>query len=189
MALSVVAILIGVTALAVNFAIPGPQGPAGTTGAQGPTGPVGPGLVPKTQRLRIELGEGEIIQEAMVNKATGETKLLSEEKGGEEALTGEFHRWEPNVMVVKKGDTVELTVVNPRTHAHSFLLSAYNVDTGRIPGRKEQPDVAKRTVTVTFVADKLGVYKFECGTPHDHMKGDCDADHKRMVGHLIVLDM
>ncbi len=199
-ALSVVAIILSASALAVNYAIPSPEGPQGARGAsgergapgpagergplgeRGPQGPAGPagaqgpagaGVAPKTQKLRIELGEGEIIQEVQ----------------GEEALTGEFHRWEPNVIVVKKGDTVELTVVNPRKHAHSFVLSAYNVDTGRIPGRDEQPDVAKRTVTVKFVADKLGVYKFECGIPFDHAKKDCDPDHKRMVGHLIVLDV
>jgi len=147
------------------------------------------GLSPKVQQLRIELGEGEIVQEAMVDSATGQIALVPEEKGGEEMLTGEFHRWEPSVLVVKKGDTLNLTVVNPRKRAHSFVLQAFNVDTGRIPGRLEQPDLAKRTITVTFVADRPGVFKFECGIPLDPSKGDCDPDHARMVGYLVVLDI
>lgn len=143
---------------------------------------------PKTQRFSIIMGEGEIIQEAKEDKATGETKIVSEEMGGEEMLTGEFHRWEPGVLVVKKGDKVELTVQNPRSHAHSFVLPDFGVDTGRIPGRAEQPDAAKRTVAVTFTADKAGVFRFFCAVPFDHHAGNCDADHARMVGYLIVLE-
>lgn len=192
-AIAVVALVLGAAALAVNFGIPGPQGPAGApgaTGAQGPAGergPVGVGLTPTVQKLQIEMGEGEIVQAAVVDQATGETRLVSEEMGGEETLTGEYHRWQPYVLVVKEGDTVELTVVNPRKNAHSFVLNAFGVDTGRIPGRVEQPDLAGRTLTVTFVADKAGVFKFECAIEHDHMLGDCDADHERMVGYLVVL--
>ncbi|MEM4314803.1 MAG: cupredoxin domain-containing protein [Nitrososphaerota archaeon] len=127
---------------------------------------------PKTHKFTIIMGEGEIVQEV----------------DGEEAITGEFHRWEPPVLVVKKGDTVELTVKNPRSHAHSFVLTDFAVDTGRIPGRAEQPDEAKRAVTVTFIANKAGVFQFKCGVPHDHEKGDCDPDHARMTGYLIVLE-
>jgi heme/copper-type cytochrome/quinol oxidase subunit 2 len=127
---------------------------------------------PKTQKFTIVLGEGKIVQE--VNE--------------EEELTGEFHRWEPPVLVVRKGDKVELTVKNPRSHAHSFVLADFGVDTGRIPGKEEQPDEAKRTVMVSFVADKAGVFQFRCGIPFDHEKDDCDADHAYMVGYLVVLE-
>ncbi|MEM4310868.1 MAG: cupredoxin domain-containing protein [Nitrososphaerales archaeon] len=146
------------------------------------------GQVQKIQKFTIIVGEGEIIQEAIEDKATGEIKLVSEEKGGEETLTGEYHRWEPNVLVVKKGDKVELTVKNPRKHAHSFVLPAFGVDTGRIPGKAEQPDEGKRTVTVTFTADKAGVFPFICGIPFDHKAGNCDPDHARITGYLIVLE-
>lgn len=192
-AIAVVALVLAGAALAVNFGIPGPQGPAGApgaTGSQGPAGERGPpgvGLAPTVQKLQIEMGEGEIIQEAVVNEATGETRLVSEEMGGEEILTGEYHRWQPYVLVVKEGDTVELTVVNPRKSAHSFVLPAFGVDTGRIAGRVEQPDLAGRTVTVTFVADKAGVFQFLCAIVHDHELGNCDADHVRMVGYIVVL--
>lgn len=178
-AIPVIAILLAAVAIAVNFAIPGPQGvqgpagPAGQAGTQGPPGPAGPGTSPKVQKIRIELGEGEIIQEVQ----------------GKDELTGEYHRWEPDTLVVRKGDRVELTVVNPRKNAHSFTISAYNVDTSPIPGRNLQPDVAKRTVTLNFVADKAGVFKYECGIKFDEAKKECDPDHARMVGYLIVLDV
>ena len=196
-ALSAVAILLAATAIAVGLALPGPEGPrgptgpagsvgaqgpqgppgsggpAGSAGAQGPPGPPGAGVATTTQKLRIELGEGEIIQEVQ----------------GKDELTGEYHRWEPNTLVVKKGDTVELTFVNPRRNTHSFVLSAFNVNTGPIPGRDTEPDIAKRTVTVKFVADKAGVFKFECGIAFVEETKECDVDHARMIGHLIVLDV
>ena len=159
-ALSLVAIVLGAAAIALNFALPGPQAP--TTG-----------LTPTVQKFRIELGEGEIIQEVE----------------GKDQLTGEYHRWEPDTLVVKKGDTVELTVVNPRKNIHSFVLSDFNIDTGAILGRNQEPDIAKRTVTVKFVADKAGVFKFLCGMAFDEAKLQCDPDHARMVGYLIVLDV
>ena len=204
--ISLTAIIVAGGALAVNFVIPGPEGtpglegqrgavgaagpvgpqgpqgpvgavgaagPVGPQGPQGPVGPVGAGLSPKVQKLRIEMGERKIIQEVE----------------GKEVLAGEFHHWDPAVIMVKKGDTVELTVYNPRRNAHSFNLACYNVDTGRIPGRDEQPDVARRTVTTTFVADKEGVCKFQCNTSPDEAKKDCDIDHGMQVGYLIVLNV
>ncbi len=169
--ISIIAIIIGAAALGVAFTTPSALGQAGPTGPAGSAGPAGQGLTPTTQKLTIIMGEGEIIQEI----------------DGEEQLTGEFHRWEPPVLVVKDGDTVELTVVNPRSNAHSFVLSDYGVDTGRIPGRVEEPNITKRTVTVTFVADKAGVFTYRCGMAFDPDAGNCDPDHARMVGQLIVL--
>lgn len=170
--LAVAAIVLAVIAVAVNFVIPGPQGPPGPAGPQGPPGPPGKGLEPATVKIVLQMGEAKAIVEV----------------DEEEKLGPEMHRWEPPVIIVKKGDTVELTVQNPRRHAHSLVIEGYNIDTGRIPGRDEAPDPAARTRTVTFVADKAGVFKFECGTPHDHEKGDCDPDHEYMVGYLIVIE-
>jgi heme/copper-type cytochrome/quinol oxidase subunit 2 len=130
------------------------------------------GVQPKVQKFKIQLGEGKIIEE--VNE--------------EEKITGEFHRWEPPVIVVKKGDTVELTVVNDNSHAHSFVLPDFNVNTGRIPGKLEQPDEAKRTVTVRFVADKAGIFIFFCGIPFNPAKNDCAPDHSYIVGYPVVLE-
>lgn len=128
-------------------------------------------LVPSTrapakQAFTIIMGEGEIIG---VNATTGA-----------EEITGEYHRWEPGVLVVHLGDEVTLTVKNPRKNVHSFALNAFGVDTGPLAARTGE-------TTVTFVANKAGVFQFVCGTPHDHDAGLCDEDHPTMVGYLAVL--
>lgn len=120
---------------------------------------------PKTHNLTILLGEGEVISEV----------------DGKDVLTGEFHRWEPDVMVVKKGDTVILNVKNPRKNIHSLVLPAFGVDTGELAGRTG----AK---TVQFTANKAGIFAYFCGVSFDEATGKCDPDHRRMVGYLIVLE-
>jgi uncharacterized cupredoxin-like copper-binding protein len=122
---------------------------------------------PATQNLYIRMGEGEVIQEV----------------DGKDELTGEFHRWEPSVLVVHKGDKVVLTVENPRSKYHSFELREFLVDTGSLEPRGG-------TKTVEFTADKAGTFQFACGVPFSREGGvtDCNEDHKRQVGYLIVLD-
>lgn len=122
-------------------------------------------VAPKTQNITVIMGEGEVIEEI----------------DGKETLTGEFHRWEPDVIVVRKGDTVILNVRNPRSHAHSLVLTAFEADTGVLAPRGG----AK---TVQFVANKAGVFEYRCGLPPDEALGYCDPDHRRQVGYLIVLD-
>ena len=123
----------------------------------------GPG--PVTRDFSIIMGEGEIIQEV----------------DGEEMLTGEFHRWEPAVLVANVGDTIRLEVTNPRGSAHSFILPEFGVVTPRLEKRGG-------TATVEFTLAKAGIYQFACGLPQDDAAGNCDADHKRMVGYFIVLE-
>lgn len=121
---------------------------------------------PAKQAFTIVMGEGEVI---------GEDPAM-----GEEMVVGEYHRWEPGVLVVRLGDEVTLTVKNPRKNVHSFELPAFGIDTGPLAARTGE-------ATVTFVADKAGVFQFRCGVPHDHEAGLCDEDHETMVGYLIVL--
>ena len=121
---------------------------------------------PATQNLSIQMGEGTMIHGL---------------ENGEEELTGEFHRWEPAVLVVHKGDKVVLTVNNPRGHAHSFILPEFGVATPRLEKRGG-------TATVEFTADKVGVFQFACGLPYDEAAGNCGLDYKYQVGHLIVLE-
>ena len=125
---------------------------------------------PKTHRLQILMGEGEVIGE----------------EAGKEALTGEFHRWEPDVMVVNKGDTVILEVTNPRSTAHSFVLKEFTVDSKELAPRGGK-------ATVQFVANKAGVFQYECGIdpakdPYKARTDACDLDHRRQLGYLIVLE-
>lgn len=144
----------------------GPEGPAGPQGSAGPQGPAGE-IEPAVQNLSIIMGEGETIEEVE----------------GENTLTGEFHRWEPAVLVVYKGDTVNLEVSNPRSKAHSLIIPDFGVATPKL-------DPRGGTATVEFVADKAGVFQYVCGIPFDRDDGalDCNLDHNRQVGYLIVLD-
>ncbi len=124
-----------------------------------------PTPAPVVQTLDLIMGEGETIAEV----------------DGEDVIVAEFHRWEPGVIVVNKGDIVDLTVTNPRGSAHSFVLPDFGVVTPRLDSRGG-------TAQVTFTADKAGVFQFACGLPYDAEAGDCDPEHRRMVGYLIVLD-
>ena len=121
--------------------------------------------VQKTQNLTLFMGEGEVIAEVE----------------GVDVLTGEFHRWEPGVLVVHKGDKVALTVKNPRKNIHSFYLPDYNLDTGPLTPRTGE-------ATLEFTADQAGVFQWLCHIPPDPAEGECDPDHEAMVGYLIVLD-
>lgn len=116
----------------------------------------------KTVHLSIKMGEQAVITEA--------------EEGDVEA--GEFHRWEPGILVVQKGEYVILHVTNPRSTIHSFALPDFGVETG---------DLAPRggTATVEFTADEAGVFKFQCATVPTEL-GRCNIDHEFMVGYLIV---
>jgi len=118
----------------------------------------------RVQRFRIIMGEGEVIAEVQ----------------GEDVVTGEYHRWEPGTLVVHQGDRVILEIVNPRKNIHSFVLSAFNIDTGHLEPRGG-------SATVEFTADKAGVFQFICGTPHNHDLNQCDPDHGTMVGYLVVI--
>jgi heme/copper-type cytochrome/quinol oxidase subunit 2 len=114
------------------------------------------------------------------NLIMGEGETVAEVNGDEE-IVAEFHRWEPGVMVVNKGDTVDLTVTNPRGNAHSFILPDFGVATPVLEARGG-------TTKDSFVADKAGVFQYACGLPYDPEAGYCDPDHQLMVGYLIVLE-
>jgi len=129
------------------------------------------GQAPRTHRLTLVMGEGKIIQEV----------------NGTDQITGEFHRWEPAVLVMKKCDTIILTVQNPRSNIHSFAIEALGIDTGAIPGKVLTPPSGEERI-VTISTCQSGTYKFICDTPHDHDAGECDPDHDRMTGYLTVLE-
>lgn len=140
----------------------GPAGPAGTTGPAGPQGAPGAGLTTQTRSVNMTMGEALVI--------------------ANDATVGTFRRWEPEVFVAFKGDKIALTVNNPRTAVHSFRLTDFNVNTGPIaPGGK---------ATVEFTVDKTGTFIFRCVTLPNltATPRECDPDHGRMTGTIVVLD-
>ncbi len=135
------------------------------------TGRVDTAEAGKTQNLKLIVGEG---------------KLTNASAMPEDVASVEYHRWEPAVLVVNKGDTVNLNVTNLRRHPHSFLMTeGYALNSG--------PLIKNQSWTTTFVADKAGVFQFICGVsydpgdPNDPNDDKCDPDHGTIVGYLVVL--
>ncbi|MBI4303392.1 MAG: cupredoxin domain-containing protein [Chloroflexi bacterium] len=141
----------------------GPAGERGTAGQPGPQGSAGAGLAVQTRTANVTMGEGLVI-------------------APDDTTVGRFRRWEPNTLVVFKGDKVVLNVSNPRTSVHSLSMAGFSVNTGAIA-----PQGSK---TVEFTADKAGQFLFRCGTPPNltATPRECDPDHGRLTGYLIVLE-
>ncbi len=144
---------------------------------------------PTTEYLSIRVGEGVVLGEGEEPAMAEEGELMEEvgeepaageeEEHGEQVIIGEFHRWEPDHLVVRLGDTVVLTVTNPHDDAHSLVIPDFGVNSGRLePGGE---------ATVTFVADREGTFPFSCGITHDPELGNCAPDHKYQTGFLTVL--
>ena len=132
------------------------------------------GSEPKTQVINMYFGEV---------KAEGTESLESVLPDAGKTLVAEFHTFNPNIIVVSKGDTVQLNITNPRSGNHSLVIPDFNVDTGLIAAKGG-------TATVEFVAAKAGAFTFKCNTPWDSTKDprDCDPVHEFMTGTLIVLE-
>ena len=132
------------------------------------------GSKPKTQIINMYIGE---------IKAAGTESLESVLPDAGKLLVAEFHTWNPNIIVVFKGDTVQLNITNPRGGNHSLVIPDFNVDTGLIAAKGG-------TATVEFVAAKAGAFSFKCNIPWDPTEDprDCDPDHEFMTGTLIVLE-
>jgi plastocyanin domain-containing protein len=122
---------------------------------------------PKTQTFKLEIGEGEIV--------------AHDEATEEEVVIGEFHRMEPDVLVVEKGTHVVIEVTNPRGAIHSVSFPDFGVATGDLTPRGG-------TATLEFDADEAGTFLYKCDTEHDHEENKCAPDHKRQKGYLLVLD-
>jgi plastocyanin len=124
---------------------------------------------PQTRTFQISMEEVEFYTEV-------------ENEGGEEAIAFvELHTWEPDTIIVNQGDTVVFEITNPRKHAHTLSVPAFDV-TSEILEPREGSD------TITFVADTPGVFTFYCGLPYNPDKLYCDPDHNMMTGTLIVLE-
>ncbi|MGB6648177.1 MAG: Sec-dependent nitrous-oxide reductase, partial [Bacteroidota bacterium] len=79
----------------------------------------------------------------------------------------------PDVIRVNKGDRVVVHVTNieqTRDELHGFAINDYNINIVVDPGE---------TKSVTFTADKAGVYAFYC-------TNFCSALHQEMQGYLLV---
>ncbi len=78
--------------------------------------------------------------------------------------------FDPDVIIVKKGEPVKLTFISMDV-SHSVIIDSLGIETEVIhPGK---------TAVVEFTPDKAGVYMFKCNT-------QCSPFHHFMRGKLIV---
>lgn len=74
----------------------------------------------------------------------------------------ETYIWEPSVIVVYEGDTVELNILGINGKQHPSNLERYkesfNVERGKL-------------TTFSFIADKAGTYRLSCGIHQPSMNG------------------
>lgn len=92
------------------------------------------------------------------------------------------HLFDPQMLVVRRGDTVRLRVMNQSFFRHGIEIVGYGVRTGELTGGPRGSEL------VTLTADKPGIFEYRCYLPHDPTAATCAPDHDRMVGHLVVID-
>jgi nitrous-oxide reductase len=88
-------------------------------------------------------------------------------------MTAVRSHFTPDIVRVKKGDTVHLHITNvEQAHdaTHGFTVGSYNVHSSLEPGKH---------VDITFVADRAGTFPFYCTE-------FCSALHLEMAGYLLV---
>jgi plastocyanin len=92
------------------------------------------------------------------------------------------HFYNPSMIVVRKGDTLRVRFMNLTFATHGLEFEGYGVRTRPLPGGPTGQE------TVSFVADKAGIFRFKCYVPYDPATGQCSPDHDTQVGYLVVLD-
>jgi plastocyanin len=80
--------------------------------------------------------------------------------------------WLPSVIAVEQGDKVKLTLKNlvpGAVNQHGFTIPAYNITEVVTRGEPK---------TITFVADKAGVFPFSCQLHPAHIGGSLIVEPK-----------
>ena len=82
--------------------------------------------------------------------------------------------WLPSVIAVDQGDKVTLTLKNlvpGASNQHGFTIPAYNIT-----------EVVTRGVpkTITFIADKAGVFPYSCQLHPGHIGGSLMVEPKKV---------
>ncbi|MDR7418607.1 MAG: hypothetical protein QN178_06825 [Armatimonadota bacterium] len=92
------------------------------------------------------------------------------------------HYYNPSMIVARRGDTLRVRFSNLTFATHGIEFEGYGVRTRPLPGGPAGQE------TVTFVADKAGVFRFKCYVPYNAAAGECSPDHDTQIGYLVVLD-
>jgi nitrosocyanin len=70
--------------------------------------------------------------------------------------------WEPTTLVVKKGETVKLKLINKAEQEHGYRIAEFKVEKIIQSGQAE---------TVEFTADKEGIFTIDCQLHPAHVQG------------------
>jgi nitrosocyanin len=76
--------------------------------------------------------------------------------------------WEPTSITAKKGDKVTLRLINKHADEHGYEIAAFGV---------KEVVAGDKTATVSFTADKTGVFPIKCHLHPAHV-----------VGQMVVLE-
>ncbi len=76
--------------------------------------------------------------------------------------------WEPTSITAKKGDRVTLRLINKHADEHGYEIAAFGV---------KEVVAGDKTASVSFTADKAGVFPIKCHLHPAHV-----------VGQLVVLE-
>ncbi len=90
------------------------------------------------------------------------------------------HLYDPQMIVVRRGDTVRMRVMNQSLFSHEIEIRGLNVRTKEMAGGDSDE--------LTFTAEKSGIFEYRCVLPYDPAAGTCAPDHDKMIGHLVVID-
>ncbi|MGA7870221.1 MAG: cupredoxin domain-containing protein [Candidatus Binatus sp.] len=117
-------------------------------------------MLPSVSRIAMAQGAAPsaAAAPAMEEPGTRSFKLVSVEVDGAKI-------WLPSVIAVEQGDKVKLTLENlvpGASNQHGFTIPAYNITEVVTRGEPK---------TVTFVADKPGVYQYFCQLHPAHIGG------------------
>ena len=149
------------------------------------------GVAPRTLAVTVTIDEGMIV--TGWNNSCQCAVEIDTPAADTEKVVGEYVRWAPNVIIINAGDTVRLTVKNPRGGDHSFAIDATagafsgTTTSGTVQGRRNSGNPAGTEVTIEFTALKPGTYVFLCTIPFDDALNKCHPDHETLTGTLVVL--
>lgn len=92
----------------------------------------------------------------------------------------ESHLFDPQMLIARQGDEVTLRMMNQSNFRHGIEIVGYGARTAELNGGQSD--------TITFTADRPGIFVYRCYVPHDPATGSCSPDHETMIGHLMVID-
>ncbi len=123
-------------------------------------------LLPSASRIAMAQGAAPAPAPAMEEPGTRSFTMVSIEADGAKI-------WLPSVIAVEQGDKVKLTLKNlvpGADNKHGFTIPAYNIT--EVVTRDEPK-------TITFVADKAGVFPFFCQLHPAHIGGSLIVEPKK----------